>query len=87
MVDREINLIGRTGDEAREILDKFLDAAFLGDLAEVRIIHGFGTGALKRAVTELLARHPHVASFSQAPSSQGGGGPTVDSCQPAASAT
>jgi DNA mismatch repair protein MutS2 len=77
MVDRELNLIGRTGDEARELLDKFLDEAFLGDLPEVRIIHGFGTGALKRAVTGVLSNHPHVASYAPAPSSQGGGGATV----------
>jgi DNA mismatch repair protein MutS2 len=77
MVERELNLIGRTSDEARELLDKFLDEAFLGDLPEVRVIHGFGTGALKRAVSEVLSNHPHVASFSAAPSSQGGGGATV----------
>ena len=77
MVSRELNLIGRRGDEAQDLLDKFLDEAFLGSLGEVRVIHGFGTGALKRAVTEVLTRHPHVASFGPAPSSQGGGGATL----------
>ncbi len=77
MVSSELNLIGCHTDEARDLLDKFLDEAFLGSLAEVRVVHGFGTGALKRAVAELLSRHPHVASFAPAPSSQGGGGATV----------
>lgn len=77
MVPNELNLIGRHTDEARELLDKFLDEAFLGSLPEVRVVHGFGTGALKRAVSEVLSRHPHVASFGPAPSNQGGGGATV----------
>jgi DNA mismatch repair protein MutS2 len=77
MVSPEINLIGRTAEDARELVDKFLDEAFLGDLPQIRIIHGFGTGALKRAVADVLSRHPHVASFTAAPSSQGGGGATI----------
>ncbi|MBK6314655.1 MAG: Smr/MutS family protein [Blastocatellia bacterium] len=77
MVPMELNLIGRRTDEAVDMLDKFLDEAFLGSLTGIRIIHGFGTGALKRAVTDVLKRHPHVASFAPAPSSQGGGGATL----------
>lgn len=77
MVPMELNLIGRHTDEAVEMLDKFLDEAFLGSLPGIRVIHGFGTGALKRAVTDFLKRHPHVASFAPAPSSQGGGGATL----------
>lgn len=77
MVPMELNLIGRHTDEAADLLDKFLDEAFLGSLSGVRIVHGFGTGALKRAVTDVLKRHPHVASFGPAPSSQGGGGATL----------
>lgn len=77
MVSSELNLIGRHTDEASDMLDKFLDEAFLGSLPQVRIIHGFGTGALKRAVADLLSRHPHVASFGPAPSSEGGGGATL----------
>jgi DNA mismatch repair protein MutS2 len=77
MVPNELNLIGRHTDDARDLLDKFLDEAFLGNLPEVRIVHGFGTGALRRAVSDVLSRHPHVASFGPAPSSQGGGGATV----------
>lgn len=77
MVSPELNLIGRRADEARDLLDKFLDEAVLGDLGEVRVVHGFGTGALKRAVAEVLSSHPHVASFGPAPSGQGGGGATL----------
>jgi DNA mismatch repair protein MutS2 len=75
--DAELKLIGRTTDEAREELDKFLDEAYLHGYAHVRVIHGHGTGALRRAVAELLRQHPHVASFDLAPDNQGGAGATV----------
>ena len=74
---KELNLIGKKTDEAVNILDKFLDEAFLNGTNEVRIIHGHGTGALRKAVTELLADHPHVARFAKAPQDQGGAGATV----------
>jgi DNA mismatch repair protein MutS2 len=61
--DPELNLIGATVAEAIPTLDKYLDRAFVSRLPEVRIIHGFGTGKLKKSVAELLARHSHVASF------------------------
>jgi DNA mismatch repair protein MutS2 len=77
MAAHELNLIGRRTEEAREMIDKFLDVAFLGNLTQVRIVHGFGTGALKRAVVDILARHPHVASYGPAPAAQGGGGATI----------
>ena len=72
----ELNLIGKKTDEAVELTDKFLDEAFLNGLSEVRIIHGHGTGALRKAIAELLADHPHVARFSSAPQDQGGTGAT-----------
>jgi len=75
--DAELKLIGRTTDEAAEETDKFLDEAYLHGYAHVRIIHGHGTGALRRAVHELLRRHPHVARFDLAPENQGGAGATV----------
>jgi DNA mismatch repair protein MutS2 len=74
--DAELNIIGRTTDEARDELDKFLDEAYLHGYARVRIIHGHGTGALRRAVAELLGRHPHVARFQTASENQGGAGAT-----------
>lgn len=73
----EINLLGRTTDEAVDETDKFLDEAFLNGLSHVRIIHGHGTGALRRAIGDFLRNHPHVERFSQAPPDQGGAGATV----------
>jgi DNA mismatch repair protein MutS2 len=73
----ELNLIGRTTDEAVDAADKFLDAAYLGGLARVRIIHGHGTGALRRAIADFLRSHPHVATFAPAPPDQGGAGATI----------
>lgn len=73
----ELNLIGKTTDEAADLVDKFLDQAFLNGQSEVRIIHGHGTGALRKAVAELLADHPHVARFKTAPQDQGGSGATI----------
>ena len=73
----ELNLIGKKTDEATELTDKFLDEAFLNGLSEVRIIHGHGTGALRRSIAELLADHPHVARFAAAPQDKGGTGATV----------
>jgi len=71
----EVNLVGLTVDEALPKLDKALDNAVLGETTEIRVIHGFGTGALRRAVSEFLKGHPHVAQVHLA--SQGRGGVTV----------
>jgi DNA mismatch repair protein MutS2 len=73
----ELSLIGRTTDEAEDLVDKFLDEAFLSGRTEVRIIHGHGTGALRKAVAVLLDDHPHVARFAPAPPDQGGTGATI----------
>ena len=73
----EINLIGRTVDEAREELEKYLDRAFLAGLPRVRVIHGHGTGILRRGVREFLRGHPHVAGIEEAPQNQGGMGATL----------
>ncbi|HKP36324.1 MAG TPA: Smr/MutS family protein [Pyrinomonadaceae bacterium] len=73
----ELNLIGKKTDEAIDITDKFLDEAFLNGLSEVRIIHGHGTGALRKAVTQFLDDHPHVARYAQAPQDKGGSGATI----------
>jgi DNA mismatch repair protein MutS2 len=73
----ELNVIGQTTDEAVDAVDKFLDEASMASLAQVRIIHGHGTGALRRAIAELLKDHPHVARFAAAPQDQGGSGATV----------
>jgi DNA mismatch repair protein MutS2 len=76
-VEAELNLIGRTTDDARDEVDRFLDEAFLQGHSHIRIIHGHGTGALRRAVADLLRHHPHVARFDLAPENQGGAGATV----------
>ncbi|MFN2492075.1 MAG: endonuclease MutS2 [Pyrinomonadaceae bacterium] len=73
----ELNVIGHTTDQAIDAVDKFLDEASLASLSQVRIIHGHGTGALRRAISELLKDHPHVARFTAAPPDQGGSGATL----------
>ncbi|HVG38834.1 MAG TPA: Smr/MutS family protein, partial [Pyrinomonadaceae bacterium] len=75
--DAELNLIGRRTDEAVDATDKFLDEAFLHGFHLVRIIHGHGTGALRRAIQDFLRHHPHVARYTQAPPEQGGAGATI----------
>ena len=76
-VQSELNVIGQTTDEAVDAVDKFLDEASLASLAQVRIVHGHGTGALRRAIANLLGDHPHVARFVAAPPDQGGTGATL----------
>ena len=74
---REINLIGQRAEEACENVDKFLDSAALAQVERIRIVHGHGMGILKRAVAELLTKHPHVEKFYLAPPEEGGSGATV----------
>lgn len=62
-IESEINLIGNTVEEALPKIDKFLDRAFVSQLSEVRMIHGFGTGRLKQALAEALKSHPQVEAF------------------------
>ncbi len=57
--------------------EKFLDEAMLAEVHSVRLIHGYGTGQLRRAIAEFLQSHPLVASVATAPPEQGGGGVTV----------
>jgi len=76
-MNAELNLIGRTTADAEYEIDRFLDEAYLAALPQVRIIHGFGTGALKNFVHHFLKGHPHVARFSFAPQDQGGNGATI----------
>jgi DNA mismatch repair protein MutS2 len=73
----EINLIGRTVDEATEELQKYLDRAFLAGLPRVRVIHGHGAGILRRGVREFLKGHPHVATIAEAEQIEGGQGATI----------
>jgi DNA mismatch repair protein MutS2 len=73
----ELNLVGLTVDEALPRVDKWLDDAALSDRRQLRVVHGFGSGRLRQAVTDLLRRHPHVASFRAGQPGEGGGGATV----------
>jgi DNA mismatch repair protein MutS2 len=76
-VPAEVNLIGLTVDEATERVDKLLDDAALSDRREIRLVHGFGAGRLRKAVAQMLAGHPLVASYRAGGPSEGGGGATV----------
>jgi DNA mismatch repair protein MutS2 len=73
----EINVIGRTVDEATSEVEKFVDRAFLAGMPKVRIIHGSGMGILRKALRQYLQKHPHVESVTEAPQNEGGGGATV----------
>jgi DNA mismatch repair protein MutS2 len=76
-VPSEINVIGRTVDEATEEVEKFVDRAFLAGLSRVRVVHGSGMGILRKALRQLLQKHPHVETVSQPPQNEGGAGATV----------
>jgi len=73
----EVNVIGCTVDEAIARVEKFLDESTMSDQQVIRIIHGHGTGQLRRGLAEFLKEHPLVAKFDLAPTNQGGGGVTV----------
>jgi DNA mismatch repair protein MutS2 len=73
----DLNVIGCSVDEAIARAERFLDQSLLTDQRTVRLIHGYGTGQLKRALSGFLQQHPLVARFATAPPEQGGGGVTV----------
>src|SRR5947209_9256851 len=75
--EAELNLIGQRVDDALEESDKFLDRALLEGKQAVRIIHGFGTGALRKALRDHLRTHPAVKSFRPGNENEGGDGATV----------
>ena len=76
-VSPEINLIGRTSDEAVALLDKYLDYAYLAHLSPVRVVHGKGTGALRNAVHQYLKRQKHVKSYRLGAFGEGDAGVTI----------
>ena len=76
-VSPEINLLGKTVDEALSELDKYLDDAYLAHLPSVRVVHGKGTGALRKAVHGYLRRLKHVASFHLGEFGEGDSGVTI----------
>jgi DNA mismatch repair protein MutS2 len=73
----EINVIGQTVDDASREVEKFVDRAFLAGLPRVRVVHGSGMGILRKALRQLLQKHPHVANVAEAPQNEGGGGATL----------
>jgi DNA mismatch repair protein MutS2 len=73
----EINVIGRTVDDATREVEKFVDRAFLAGLPRVRVVHGSGMGILRKALRQYLQKHPHVATVSEPPQNEGGAGATV----------
>ena len=76
-VPSEINVIGRTVDDATREVEKFVDRAFLAGLPRVRVVHGSGMGILRKALRQFLQKHPHVESVAEPPQNEGGGGATV----------
>ena len=73
----EINVIGKTADEARDDVEKFLDRAFLAGLPRIRIVHGTGMGVLRRTLRAWLQQHPQVATVTEPGQNEGGAGATV----------
>ena len=73
----EINVIGCNVDEALARTERLLDETLVTEQKSVRVVHGYGTGQLRRAIASLLKDHPQVASFHHAPPNQGGDGVTV----------
>ena len=73
----EINVIGQNVDEATSAVEKFVDHAFLAGVVRLRIVHGSGMGILRKALRQYLKGHPHVATVTEAPQNEGGGGATV----------
>lgn len=76
-VSTEINLLGKTVDEAIAILDKYLDDAYLAHLSKVRVVHGKGTGALRKGVHDYLRHNKRVASYRLGEFGEGDAGVTI----------
>ncbi len=77
VVSAELNLIGQRVDDALDASDRFLDRALLEGKQAVRIIHGFGTGTLRKAVRDHLRKHPAVKSWRPGAENEGGDGATI----------
>lgn len=76
-VSTEINLLGKTVDEAISVLDKYLDDAYIAHLSSVRVVHGKGTGALRSAVHNHLKRLKYVKEFRLGEYGEGDAGVTI----------
>jgi len=76
-VDSRIDLRGMDAEEACYRVDKYLDDAYMGNLGEVTIVHGKGTGILRKAINDMLKRHPHVKDYRLGEYGEGGDGVTI----------
>jgi DNA mismatch repair protein MutS2 len=74
---QELNVIGQHVEEALSAVDEFLDRAVMATASRVRIVHGHGMGVLRKAISEMLGSHPHVARHYPAPQQEGGAGATI----------
>jgi DNA mismatch repair protein MutS2 len=77
LMSSEINVIGRTADEAEAEVERFVERAFLAGLPRIRVVHGVGMGVLRRTLRELLRKHPHVVAVTEPPYNEGGQGATL----------
>ena len=73
----ELNVIGRSADEAEEEVSRFVERAFLAGMPRLRIVHGVGMGVLRRTLRDYLRKHPHVTSVAEPPYNEGGQGVTM----------
>ena len=73
----ELNLVGMRTTDALRKLEEFLDQAYLTNQREVRVIHGIGSGALRKAVHEYLGNSPYCSGYHEADPHQGGAGATI----------
>jgi DNA mismatch repair protein MutS2 len=76
-ISPEVMLLGMRAEQAMEALDTYMDNACMAGISPVRVVHGKGTGALKKVVWDYLQGHPHVGSFRLGEEGEGGGGVTV----------
>jgi DNA mismatch repair protein MutS2 len=76
-IDSELNLIGRASDDVEFEIHRFVESALASGYRFIRLVHGHGTGRLKKAVRDILRDHPNIASIEDAPQAQGGAGATV----------
>ena len=76
-VHQEVNLIGMTVDQAMPVLEKYLDDAYLAHMTQVTVIHGRGTGALRKAVHDHLKRTKYVKSYRLGEFGEGDMGVTI----------
>ncbi|HEX4154463.1 MAG TPA: Smr/MutS family protein [Acidobacteriaceae bacterium] len=77
LMSSEINVIGKTADEAESEVERFVERAFLAGLPRIRVVHGVGMGVLRRTLREMLRKHPHVVGVAEPPYNEGGQGVTV----------